>query len=152
MYEGLQLGDVSDREPSDADTSREYGSVVHDSKQLQHERIPRKPRKMNIKWRRLISVYSTRDITNQEDKLRAISGLAKIVLNWFQKDRSIAAPVQYLAGLWKHDFHLDLAWMVTSLPPKREQFPSEAPGNVPTWSWASTRGPVELPGERASWI
>ncbi|KAK3940098.1 heterokaryon incompatibility protein-domain-containing protein [Diplogelasinospora grovesii] len=102
---------------------------------------------INAKWRRLISDYSSRHMTVPKDRLRAVSGLAKVVLDWFRKDRkTTSAPVEYLAGLWKHELQLDLAWVVTEFRPKPSVREGETPWNVPTWSWASAWGGVMFPG------
>lgn len=107
------------------------------------------PTKMNNLWRRLMSDYSHRGITKQKDRLRAVSGLAKVFADRFRKDRGSLEGVEYLAGLWKHEIHFDLSWTVTDLPsepdaPTTDKKDEEPQWNVPTWSWASTRGTVEF--------
>ncbi|EEU34680.1 uncharacterized protein NECHADRAFT_82337 [Fusarium vanettenii 77-13-4] len=113
---------------------------------------------MRTTWRRLVGVYSRRQMTRGDDKLRAIAGLAKIFAERFQNEGATNNNDEYLAGLWKHEVHLDLSWAVTSLPSELEDTASrsgsEGPRwNVPTWSWASTPGHIAYDSEQArvSW-
>ncbi|KAE9369202.1 hypothetical protein N431DRAFT_442890 [Stipitochalara longipes BDJ] len=81
-------------------------------------------------WRRKITNYSLRGMSKSQDKLVAISGVAKYLQASIQAD--------YLAGLWNIDFPLELLWYV----PKKG---SRAPVFVaPTWSWASIHAQVYL--------
>jgi hypothetical protein len=87
-------------------------------------------------WERLVSLYSNRLLTKEEDKLIAISGLAR----WQQR----LSPDEYLAGLWKKQFVRQLDWKVS-----REQEHSLAPSRpkvyrAPSWSWASIDGPLTI--------
>lgn len=90
-------------------------------------------------WERIIERYSQRLLTIPQDKLPAISGLAKL----FQTTLN-AAPSDYLAGLWKIDLPMSLLWHVTgfSLPSRPEQW------RAPTWSWASLDSGIGFFNER----
>ncbi|RSL71730.1 hypothetical protein CEP53_001327 [Fusarium sp. AF-6] len=113
---------------------------------------------MRRTWRRLIERYSRRQMTRRDDKLRAISGLGQILAERFRYGGFTKDNDEYLAGLWKHEIHLDLSWTVTSLPAEPGNTIKEPDGeepcwNVPTWSWASTPGHIHYESEttRTSW-
>ncbi|KAL2678516.1 hypothetical protein Neosp_009263 [[Neocosmospora] mangrovei] len=88
-----------------------------------------------------------------ERLLRAIAGLAKILAERFKHEGVANSNDEYLAGLWKHEIHLDLSWVVTSLPSEPEDMASRSGGegprwNVPTWSRASTPGHISYESEQ----
>ncbi|KAI6086361.1 heterokaryon incompatibility protein-domain-containing protein [Hypoxylon rubiginosum] len=85
---------------------------------------------LHATWPIVIEKYTSTSLTFQKDKLVALSGVA----------RQIASVTgdQYLAGLWKSRLLLDLLWYSDDfLVPQNECF-------SPSWSWASTLGPVRL--------
>lgn len=77
-------------------------------------------------WHGLVERYTKCQVTNANDKLVAISGLAKEV--------SKQVSDQYIAGLWLKNLLRDLLWA---------RYSSEAGANpsqsrrAPSWSWAS---------------
>ncbi|KAH6854019.1 heterokaryon incompatibility protein-domain-containing protein [Chaetomium sp. MPI-CAGE-AT-0009] len=88
-------------------------------------------------WRQIVTDYSRRHLTRAEDKLVALSGVAKV----FASRLAINPEDSYLAGLWKDALMQDLLWEVTE--------PSSATCGVagrtyiaPSWSWASISGAV----------
>ncbi|KAI8635202.1 heterokaryon incompatibility protein-domain-containing protein [Xylariaceae sp. FL1651] len=83
-------------------------------------------------WYSVIEEYSTKDLTDESDQLPALSGLADL----FQR----AHRSKYLAGLWREDLQLGLAWYIASNEsrPVRKYQEQE-----PSWSWASV-GMVRL--------
>ncbi|KAH6854807.1 heterokaryon incompatibility protein [Chaetomium sp. MPI-CAGE-AT-0009] len=102
-------------------------------------------------WRDLVEEYSKRCLTKKTDKLSAISGLAKLLMEAPQKrqpeiESGIRVPRltadDYKAGLWKSTFISDLAWRV--VPPGLEDS-GPIPYRAPSWSWASVDGPVQFP-------
>lgn len=144
--------------------------------------------KMRTFWRDLVELYSDRQMTRGDDKLRAIAGLAKLLAERFRHKTSRHKTFryetfqhkafrhkafqyktfrhktftkdndEYLAGLWKHEIHLDLTWVVASLPAEPENVLQRPEGegprwNVPTWSWASSQGSISYDSEsaRVSW-
>lgn len=114
--------------------------------------------KMRATWRRMVQIYSRRQMTRGADKLRAIAGLAKLLADRLRHEGFTKENDEYLAGLWKHEIHLDLSWVVTSLPSEPEIIPhrhgrEELCWNVPTWSWASTPGHIAYQSEavHTSW-
>lgn len=86
-------------------------------------------------WDDILKEYSRRKLTKATDQLVAISGLAK-------KMRE-AVGDEYLAGLWKSRFLVQLCWRVNHS--SDEFFHSlrrPRPLLAPTWSWASTLQPI----------
>lgn len=83
-------------------------------------------------WGRVVNDYSERQVTNANDKLIAISAIAR------QLSATAFTNYSYKAGLWlpnspdKISFLYDLCWAVNT-PLASQQFPYLAP----TWSWAS---------------
>ena len=92
---------------------------------------PSKRSMMYKYWRQLVHFYSWCHLTRAEDKLVAISGLAKRVQSCLDDE--------YLAGLWKASLPSGLLWCAGRRPgcPKRSSSYC-----APTWSWASMEGGV----------
>ena len=92
------------------------------------------------RWYVNIGAYTLRQITNEADRLPALSGLAH------QMQPIIGG--EYHAGLWKEDFINGLLWRCTvyggsRLPPREIQYlRREKEYRAPTWSWASLSGEV----------
>ncbi len=90
-------------------------------------------------WRETLRVYTGCGLTKAEDKLVAISGLAKKVQSYLGDE--------YLAGLWKESLPSDLLWFACydsgrEPPPKRSSF-----YRAPTWSWACVDGIIRYEDE-----
>lgn len=91
-------------------------------------------------WYHLVYIYNTRNLTYEDDKLPALSGLAS-------KFQQIHGDT-YLAGLWRGDLLNGLQWYKvnsksTNLAAIRE--PDNLDLNcVPTWSWAHRKGLVRF--------
>lgn len=86
-------------------------------------------------WDDIIKAYSRRKLTKATDRLVAISGLAK-------KMRE-AVDDEYLAGLWKSRFFVQLCWSVNHSSDKFfHSLRRPRPLLAPTWSWASTLQPI----------
>ncbi|KAI0514751.1 heterokaryon incompatibility protein-domain-containing protein [Xylaria bambusicola] len=83
-------------------------------------------------WYSVMEEYSIKDLSFPTDQLRALSGLADL----FRK----AHHATYLAGLWREDLQLGLAWYVAS---NDSRIVSKAGDQKPSWSWASV-GTVRL--------
>lgn len=81
-------------------------------------------------WFELVTLYSRLKLTNESDRLPALSGLAKSF-----GDLSRGA---YLAGLWESDLPKALLWQ--ACPPISGGARRAAlPNGIPTWSWASVQ-------------
>ncbi|KAH6677337.1 heterokaryon incompatibility protein-domain-containing protein [Halenospora varia] len=74
-------------------------------------------------WYKVLGEYTRRDITKAEDRLPAISGLAKKIAE--------RTGYTYIAGLWLEDLHRGLLWR--SIGTTIEQPLLE----LPTWTWAA---------------
>lgn len=80
-------------------------------------------------WVTVVEEYSKRKLTVRIDKFPALSGIA----NRF----ATASSDTYCAGLWKTHLLEGLSWIVCD-PRGRVEYEYVAP----TWSWASSNGPV----------
>ncbi|KAI1128444.1 HET-domain-containing protein [Nemania abortiva] len=76
------------------------------------------------KWRKIIEFYSSLNLTYPQDKLPALSGLAKQM----QEQKP---SVTYLAGLWSDSLDLDLLWIPYGPDDQRND-----EYIAPSWSWA----------------
>jgi hypothetical protein len=81
-------------------------------------------------WLELVQHYTKLGITKVQDRLPALSGLAKL----------IQTPTNdtYVAGLWKHNLVEGLAWALSGKDFNAEELHNQRPDTAPTWSWAST--------------
>ncbi len=86
-------------------------------------------------WSRILGQYSNCSLTVSEDKLVALSGIARL----FQE----AMGVRYLAGLWDSFLVEQLLWYVDDCK-QINGAPSFKPVvyRAPSWSWASVEGKV----------
>ncbi|KAF5723858.1 hypothetical protein FMUND_1466 [Fusarium mundagurra] len=82
-----------------------------------------------VLWGVLVSIYANCALTNESDRLIAMSGIAKT----FQE----ATKDTYLAGLWKKNIHSHLTWQ-TNACHGGKVFRNDS--YAPTWSWASVVG------------
>lgn len=86
-------------------------------------------------WRALVKAYTRRSLTHQEDRVRAISGLAERFAPIISEGKS------YTAGIWESQMPWSLLWS------QRSSVLTDRP-NVyqgPSWSWVSVSGPVSYP-------
>jgi hypothetical protein len=77
-------------------------------------------------------------LTKPQDKLVAISGIAKL----FQA--SLSADT-YLAGLWKNNLAYGLLWRSATYEPSPLV---RVPHRAPSWSWASVEGKILAEGRK----
>lgn len=78
-------------------------------------------------WKNAVRAYSSRQMTNETDRLRAISAIAVLV-----QERT---GDEYLAGVWKQDLLSQLMWFHFPSTPRLLK-PYEM-YIAPSWSWAS---------------
>lgn len=83
-------------------------------------------------WQRLVSDYTSRDLSNSLDKLPALSGIAT------KFHEALPGKYGYCAGLWREFFPGCLGWC---LPAPQKSKPVDYP--APSWSWASVFGEIE---------
>lgn len=95
-------------------------------------------------WEKVVGAYTGCFLTNEHDKLIAISGIAKQVQPLSLSDSTDRGgrlpsyrPAQYLAGLWNYFLPAQLLWEV-------RQGSRSATYHAPTWSWASLDGQVSF--------
>lgn len=80
-------------------------------------------------WLELVTEYCTLKLTNQSDRLPALSGLASRVMK--------GSSSKYLAGIWWQDLPRALCWQKHF--EYQNKYPSLRAGQdiAPSWSWAS---------------
>lgn len=89
------------------------------------------------RWAYIVNEFTRRKLTENSDRLPALSGLAKEI--------QLETGDEYLAGLWKKDLRHDLLWKVDVLFSEQgTEWKRPATYRAPTWSWASIEGPVTL--------
>jgi hypothetical protein len=82
---------------------------------------------LEARWREITTEYSGLALTFPNDRLTALSGLAKQMRRY--------RGSRYLAGLWEDSLFRDMLWL--SLAPKRQPV-----WQAPSWSWASQVGAI----------
>ena len=84
-------------------------------------------------WKEIVEEYSERDFTRITDRLPALAGIATV-------HAAATTPGRYLCGLWDGDLPGALFWH----PKNGSPVSSRPDGTMPTWSWASTAGPIQF--------
>jgi hypothetical protein len=84
-------------------------------------------------WEILLESYSSTSLTRPEDKFPAIAGIAAKVSKEIKQ--------AYLAGFFRSQFPHALCWKALA-PGLARRF--RGPYRAPSWSWASTDGPLEF--------
>jgi hypothetical protein len=82
-------------------------------------------------WRRVVCGYTSRNLTMPNDKLIAISAIAKMYRQ--------STGHTYLAGLWKECLPQELCWRLSegsSLSSRPREY------RAPSWSWAAVDGEI----------
>ncbi|KAL6818834.1 heterokaryon incompatibility protein domain-containing protein [Trichoderma sp. SZMC 28013] len=88
-------------------------------------------RRMRL-WDNILHDYSGRTVTQPEDKLIALAGVAsRFGVRWKKGE--------YLAGLWLNSLPHDILWRVDSTA----RLPRPRGFRAPSWSWASLDSTVE---------
>jgi hypothetical protein len=85
-----------------------------------------------VEWDQLVRIYALRSLTNPDDRLEALAGIA-----------AITAPLwdsKYYAGLWEHDMKSQLGWRLDNGAFLHDW--NWRGLQAPSWSWASVNGPV----------
>ncbi len=91
----------------------------------------------HAEWFQIVEEYSGRQLTRQNDKLVALSGIATRI----QQD----SGYHYLAGLWRESLLLDLLWHIDPHENPMPPHPRAKEYMAPTWSWASIPGRATSP-------
>jgi len=87
-------------------------------------------------WHEMVSEYSHLGLTHPQDKLPAISGIAKQLKSNSASSQELG---EYLAGLWEANIEYDLLWYSAD---RVRLFKRPQPRSAPSWSWASVDGAV----------
>lgn len=88
-------------------------------------------------WPKLVEEYTQRKLTLGKEKLPALSGLAKHIATQTED----STRKDYIVGIWSPNLKTDPLWESSWDDPSHLlRRPSE--WRAPTWSWASTDGPV----------
>lgn len=87
-------------------------------------------------WHDVVVGYSSRGLTNIEDRLPAVSAMATM------NSATRKADDQYLAGLWMNSLPRDLLWNVPTTGVDWARGERVQHSGFPSWSWASIRGPI----------
>lgn len=82
-------------------------------------------------WNGIVETYSRMNLTFGKDKLPALSGIAKMVMD----------DDEYIAGMWKSDLVKGLLWQ---RKPGEASLGTSTVWRAPSWSWAkaSINGPI----------
>jgi hypothetical protein len=91
-----------------------------------------------VKFYNVIREYSDCALTNPQDKLVAVSGIARLMQKTLKDD--------YVAGYWLKTLPRALLWSVSTRP----QVSSAIQYRAPSWSWASTDGELDFPAQPTS--
>lgn len=98
-------------------------------------------------WKHWVEVYTKMDLTNQQDRLIALSGIARMM---FSRMEAEGYKERYIAGMWEKYLANQLLWSVNESRGKDRQ-PNENTRTkeyrAPTFSWASveTRRGITFP-------
>ena len=113
----------------------DFGKAGYAQEMNRMTSIPKEVRGNDRIWMRFVHEYSSRSLTNLEDKLPALSGLAQ--------DLHKVTGFTYLAGLWKEDLSQCLIWTVEDPTSNKHRTAAPTPYTAPSWSWASYHGPIQ---------
>ena len=105
---------------------------IPESMDGKHELFGLNAKPLYRNWPEMIEKYTDTLLSRPEDKLVAISGLARQVYS-ITKDK-------YCAGIWRKDLIFQLLWRLQT-PQNKKDLPYRAP----SWSWASAEGTVKFP-------
>jgi hypothetical protein len=105
-------------------------------------------KKAYARWRDLLRAFSERQLTVDDDRLPAMSGLA----NQFSQYLKAVSPdtdSRYVAGLWTGDLCHQLLWSIEddwyrSTRDVTFQFRRPRSWRAPSWSWAAVEAPIQI--------
>ncbi|KAL1874779.1 hypothetical protein VTK73DRAFT_198 [Phialemonium thermophilum] len=93
-----------------------------------------------LDWLNFVEMYSSCDLSHEEDKLVAVSGIARVL-------QRRTGGTSYCAGLWVDFLCQGLMWLPRMEPLTRPSHWRRPGGRAPTWSWAAVNGPVQYPDD-----
>lgn len=94
-----------------------------------HNKEHQPDRDLYDNWRIIVREYTRCKLTKSEDKLVALSGIAK--------QMQLHINDVYLAGMWKGCLSSQLLWHIEGDGVRPQSY------RAPSWSWASVDGPAE---------
>jgi hypothetical protein len=93
---------------------------------------------LHYTWIEAVIDLSIRKITEESDKLPAISGVAQ--------QMHLITGDTYLAGLWKAALHFELMWLQDPAADDFHHARRPTIYRAPSWSWASVEGAIAFSG------
>jgi Heterokaryon incompatibility protein (HET) len=101
------------------------------------------------KWDGIIYLLTERQLSNDEDKLPALSGLTNQFATMFELVSASGQSDQYLTGLWRSNLTKSLLWTTEDdryrvSRDKEIVYRRPKSWRAPSWSWASVEGPVTI--------
>lgn len=119
---------VSQGEWMSSDTPLDSADYHH--KSTQHDDLVHKL------WHKLLSQYTSRQLTKSGDRLVALSGVAQQFKTTVSKDNC------YIAGLWSNHLATEMLWQVTDRSPGEGLETQKSTRHHLTFSWVSAQGTV----------
>lgn len=122
-----------DQEPTTTNGLQDYGLELHLKRSFFSLEKPSKHyipytksahEKVMHQWYHIVNVYAKRSLTFEEDRLPALSGIAREI----QK----LTEFTYKAGIWLEDIHLGLLWSSNGTGTRR------VGTNAPSWTWVGS--------------
>ena len=124
-----------------AGTDRHWRGRLQESDSLRHRPLAgAADSSLERFWKAAVRSYTACELTKGRDKLIAIWGIAKLIRD--------ALGEAYGAGLWERNLEEQLAWRVVEC--EADGRPEEQ-SHVPSWSWASVKGVVEVRDRMPRW-
>jgi hypothetical protein len=93
--------------------------------------------KLYLQWQETVQDYTWLQLSHEEDRLPAMSGLAQ--------QYRYRLNSAYLAGLWRENLVADLMWYAhPEFGSEAQRYYTKRPRKwrAPSWSWASVEGPI----------
>jgi hypothetical protein len=112
------------------DKEKDFGACRHKEAMLSVARARRTRHLCPVEWFHFIKQYSYAKFTKPQDRLVALSSVARAIESILRSE--------YLAGLWRNDLVRGLQWHCFTPEPKPRTV------TVPTWSWASVTSGIEF--------
>lgn len=98
------------------------------------------------RWHELLSQYTTLQLTDFEDRLVALSGVAQ----HFKKFFSSPGNDLYIAGLWHSRLVTELLWQLADSSSREAWYNQKRRRKHMTFSWLSVKGKIENRADRRS--
>ncbi|KAH7031016.1 heterokaryon incompatibility protein-domain-containing protein [Microdochium trichocladiopsis] len=108
----------------------DQGRCRHKESMISVARSKRTRHLCPVEWFHFVKQYSYAKFTNPQDRLMALSSVARAV--------QPVIGAEYLAGLWANDLIRGLEWHCFKPEPKPRTYAA------PTWSWASVGSGIEF--------